>query len=126
MTPKIFVAHSTSREKDTMNFSASIHSNPMIGGTIGTTTTNPDPALETKIKNDAVTLFKAKVPGLTNIRVMLSTLSTEWHPTSERAIYNHYGYVGVEATGINSEGKNVNFDAKYYVHSSELQFVNVK
>ena len=108
-----------------MQVSGSIHSNPNLDGTIATKTTTPDLFLETKIKNEAVTQFKATVPGLTNIRVMLSTPSTEWHPTSERSIYNHYGYVGVEAAGIDGQGKTVNFDAKYYVHSSELCFVNV-
>ena len=48
------------------------------------------------------------------------------HPTSERSIYNHYGFVAVTATATTCAGNTVTLDAQFNANQGELQMVDIQ
>jgi len=102
-----------------------IRTNPNFDGTMGTTSTEANPEVETAIKVAVEKALEAKVAGATDIQVVLTSTLADVDPTSERAIYNHYGFVAVTATGRTSAGEAITLNGEYYVSSGELSMVEI-
>ena len=110
-----------------MNAAApAIRTSPTFDGTFGTTSTEPNPELGQFIKMTAAKALKKAVPSATNFQVKFTNDLDGVDPTSERSIYNHYGYVSVTATAQTCAGNTVTLTGEFYTHSSELQMVDIK
>ena len=84
---------------------SAIRTNPDFDGTIGTTSTQPNPELMPAIADAAQKAVEAERPGATIKQIEL-TSSIEFqndcgkmekaHPTSERALYNYFNHIYAE------------------------------
>jgi len=103
-----------------------IRTNPTFDGTFSTTSTEANPELGKFIKMTAATALQKAVPNAKNFQVTLTNDLEGIDPTSERSIYNHYGFVSVTATAQTCAGNTVTLNGEFYTHSNELQMVDIK
>jgi len=111
--------------RDAIGTPVRIRTNPSFNGTMGTTSTEANPEVETAIKVAVEKALEAKIAGTIDIQVVLTSTLADVDPTSERAIYNHYGFVAVTATGKTSDGAGISLNGEYYVSSGELSMVEI-
>ena len=97
--------------------------NPAFDGTAGSTTTDANPALASAIKMAAAAALKTEVPSASNIRIQLSSTAEGVPPTSERALYDHFGFVDVNAMASTRAG-SIAMEGRYNTNSGELMFVD--
>ncbi|SVE07344.1 uncharacterized protein METZ01_LOCUS460198 [marine metagenome] len=103
-----------------------IRTSPNFDGTMGTTSTEPNPELGVAIKSQAVKALLAAAPSASNIQISLSNDLDGVHPTSERSIYNHYGFVAVTATATTCAGNTVTLNGQFNANQGELQMVDIE
>ena len=106
-----------------MNTAPIIRTSPNFDGTIGTTSTEPNPELGYMIKTAVAKELLNAAPSATNIKVELVTDLEGVHPTSERSIYNHFGFVQVEASATTRAGNTITLDANFDTNMGKLMFV---
>ena len=87
--------------------------------------TKPNPALTRRITRSVIMELKKQVVGVHSFRVQLYSHLCGVDPTSERAIFNHYGRVAVEGRAMTSYDREVALVAEYDVVAGELQQVEV-
>ena len=109
-----------------MNTAPIIRSSPNFDGTIGTTSTEPNPELGKVIKQSAAKALLKEVPSVSNLQVKLASDLEGVDPTSERSIYNHYGFVNVVATGTTCAGNKVELEGQYDTNQMKLMFTELK
>lgn len=97
--------------------------NPAFDGTAGSTTADANPELASAIKMAAAAALKAEVPSASNIRIQLSSTAEGVPPTSERALYDHFGFVDVSAKACTRAG-SIAMEGKYNANTGELMFVD--
>ena len=69
--------------------------------------------------------LKKQVVGVHSFRIQIYSHLCDVDPTSERAIFNHYGRVAVEGRAMTSYDREVALMADYNVASGELQQVEL-
>lgn len=109
-----------------MNTAPIIRSSPDFNGTIGTTSTAPNPEVGLVIKTAAVKALRQAAPSVTNIRVKLVSDLEGVDPTSERAIYNHFGFVNVVAQGTTCAGNTIKLNGEYDTNQWKLMFTDIE
>ena len=103
-----------------------IRTSPNFDGTMGTTSTEANPELGQAIKSQAVQALQKAAPSASNFQVKLSTDLEGVDPTSERAIYNRYGFVQVTAQATTCAGNTISLSGEFNVNQGELQMVDVQ
>ena len=109
-----------------MNAAAVIRTSPNFDGTIGTTSTEPNPELGYMIKTAVAKEFTKAAPSAKNMQVKLLTDLDDVHPTSERSIYNHYGFVQVEASATTCAGNTITLKGNYDTNMGKLMMVDIQ
>ena len=70
-----------------------IRTSPNFDGTMGTTSTEANPEVGQAIKTQAAQALQNAAPSASNFQIKFESDLEGVDPTSERAIYNHYGFV---------------------------------
>ena len=87
--------------------------------------TKPNPALTRRITRSVIMELKKQVPGVHSFRIQLYSQLCGADPTSERAIFNHYGRVAVDGRAMTPHDREVVLSAEYDVAAGELQQIEV-
>jgi len=109
-----------------MNTASIIRTSPDFDGTIGTTSTEPNPELGFVIKTAVANELLKAAPSAKDIQVKLLTDLDGVHPTSERSIYNHFGFVQIEASATTCAGNTIKLDANFDTNTNKLMFVDIQ
>ena len=109
-----------------MNTAPIIRTSPNFNGTMGTTSTEPNPEVGQVIKMAAAKELLKAAPSASNIQVKLITDLEGVDPTSERAIYNHFGFVEVEATATTCAGNTIKLHGEYDTNQWKLMFTEIE
>ena len=109
-----------------MNTAPIIRTSPNFDGTIGTTSTEPNPELGFMIKTAVAKELLKSAPSAKDIQIKLLTDLDGVHPTSERSIYNHYGFVQVEASATTCAGNTINLEGNFDTNAGKLMFVDIQ
>ena len=109
-----------------MNTASIIRTSPNFDGTIGTTSTEPNPELGYMIKTAAAKELLKAAPSAKDIQVQLHTDLDGVHPTSERSIYNHFGFVQVEASATTCAGNTITLKGNFDTNMGKLMMVDIE
>jgi hypothetical protein len=109
-----------------MSTPIAIRTSPTFDGTFSTTSVEANPELGQFIKASAAKALQKAAPSASNFQVKLSNDLDGVAPTSERSIYNHYGFVSVTATATTCAGNTVTLTGEFNTQGNELQMVDIK
>ena len=87
--------------------------------------TKPNPGLTRRITRSVIMELKKQVVGVHSFRIQIYSQLCGVDPTSERAIFNHYGRVAVEGRAMTPYDREVALSAEYDVAAGELQQVEL-
>ena len=87
--------------------------------------TKPNPALTRRITRSVIMELKKQVVGVHSFRIQIYSHLCGIDPTSERAIFNHYGRVAVEGRAMTPYDREVALMAEYDVAAGELHEVEL-
>ena len=100
--------------------------NPNFDGTAASTLKEANPDLGYKVKTDVIRALLKACPSAHSIKVELVSTLPGVDATSERAIYDHYGFIQVQATATTCAGNMIWVDGEYNVQSGKLLPLTIK
>ena len=109
-----------------MNTGALIRTSPTFDGTAGSTSSQPNPELGLVIKTAAAKALLKAAPSASNIQVTLKSTLDGVDPTSERAIYDHFGFVEVSAKATTCAGSVIELSGEFDTNAGKLITVDIK
>lgn len=101
-------------------------SNPTFDGTTASTRRDANSDLGYQVKVEVVRALLKACPSAHDIQVELVSTIPGVDATSERAIYDHYGFIQVQATAKTCAGSLIWIDGEYNVHSGKLMALDIQ
>ena len=101
-------------------------SNPAFDGTAASTRSEANPDLGYHVKVEVVRALLRACPSAQDIKVELVSTIPGVDATSERAIYDHYGFIQIQATAKTCAGNLIWVDGEYNVHSGKLMALDIQ
>ena len=93
---------------------------PAFDGTISTTSVDANPTLGRKLQCDIAKAFRKDYPSVNTVAVKLISTTEDAPATSDRNVYNHFGFVDFRATGITRSGAQVQFNGSISVDNGNI------
>ena len=100
--------------------------NPTFNGTAGSTRREANPDLGYQVKVEVVKALLKACPSAHDIKVELVSTIPGVDATSERAIYDHYGFIQVQATAKTCAGSLIWVDGEYNVQTGQLMALDIQ
>ena len=97
----------------------------LLDQTMDKSSTAPNASLTRRITRAVIMEFKKQVVGVRSFRVHIYSHLPGVAPTSERAIFNHYGRIPVQGHAMTPYDSEVRLVAEYDVSAGELCEVEV-
>lgn len=97
----------------------------LLDQTMDQASTEPNASLTRRITRAVIMELKKQVVGVHSFRVHIYSHLPGVAPTSERAIFNHYGRIPVQGRAMTPYEREVCLVAEYDVSAGELQEVEV-
>ena len=102
------------------------HKSAELDQALGAICSEPNPELEEAVKTAARGVLLDEFPTALNIEFeFISTLDGA-SPSSERAVFNHYGFVVFLVKAHTHAGKVIHFSGQYDTNLREVSFSNIK
>ena len=93
---------------------------PTFDGTMSSTSTEGNPELGRKLQCAIAEAFRKDHPSVSTVAIKLISTTDGAPATSDRNVYNHFGFVDFNATGITRSGAKVAFSGSISVDSGDI------
>ena len=97
----------------------------LLDQTMDKASTAPNATLTRRITRSVIMELKKQVVGVHSFRVHIYSHLPDVDPTSERAIFNHYGRIPVQGRAMTPYEREVCLVAEYDVSAGELRDIEV-
>ena len=103
-----------------------VRPSPEFDETMAKISSEPNPEIALMVKAAAVDALLRQCPNATKLEVELISSLEDVDPTSERSIYNHYGFVRVAVRAKMPEGQMIELNGQYDTRASKLAYFDLK
>ena len=93
---------------------------PSFDGTMSTTSVEANPTLGRKLQYAIAKAFRKDNPSVNTVAVKLISTTDGAPATSDRNVYNHYGFVDFKATGVTRSGAPIQFSGAISVDDGNI------
>jgi len=103
-----------------------IRPSPEFDKAMAKISSEPNPEVALLVMTAAVDALLRQCPKATKLETEFISSLEDVDPTSERSIYNHYGFVRVVVSAETPEGQMIELNGQYDTQASKLAYFDLK